>query len=122
MHAFSPEFLEWPKYDPAAAAALLRKAGYKGEVIKLQTNKRTVGMYDSAVMIQAMLSAVGLNVQLEVLDWSAQLDNYVNGRFDPLGARARREAQQKAAHKLKLDQQQLDAEIALIVQKHKKLD
>lgn len=81
MRAFSPEFLEWPKYDPAAAAALIRKAGYKGEVIKLQTNKRTVGMYDSAVMIQAMLSAVGLNVQLEVLDWSAQLDNYVNGRF-----------------------------------------
>ncbi|RYF61806.1 MAG: ABC transporter substrate-binding protein [Comamonadaceae bacterium] len=81
MRAFSPEFLEWPKYDPAAAAALIRKAGYKGELIKLQTNKRTVGMYDSAVMIQAMLSAVGLNVQLEVLDWSAQLDNYVNGRF-----------------------------------------
>ena len=31
--------------------------------------------------------------------------NYVKGRFDPLGAGARREARQKAAHNLKRDQQ-----------------
>ena len=48
--------------------------------------------------------------------------NYVNGRFDPTAARAQCDAQQKAAHKLKRDQQQLDAEIASIVQKHKKAD
>jgi len=48
--------------------------------------------------------------------------NYVNGRFDPTGARAQRGVQQKAGHKLKRDQQQLDAEIASIVQKHKKAD
>ncbi len=81
MRAFSADFLDWPKYDAQLAAASLRKAGYKGEPIKLQTNRRAVGMYDNAVMIQAMLSAVGINVQLEVLDWSAQLDNYLNGRF-----------------------------------------
>lgn len=81
MRAFSPEFLEWPQYDPQMTASLLKKAGYKGEAIKLQTNRRMPGMYDNAVLIQAMLSAAGVNVQLEVLDWSAQLDNYVNGRF-----------------------------------------
>ncbi|MDP9900704.1 ABC transporter substrate-binding protein [Variovorax ginsengisoli] len=81
MRAFSPEFLMWPAYDPKLSAAAMKKAGYKGEPIKLQTNRRVIGMYDNAVMIQAMLSAVGLNVQLEVLDWSAQLDNYLNGRF-----------------------------------------
>lgn len=48
--------------------------------------------------------------------------NYVSGRFDPLGARAQRDAQQKAAQKLKRDQLQLDAEIASIIQKHKKAD
>jgi hypothetical protein len=48
--------------------------------------------------------------------------NYVNGRFDPLRANAQREAQQKAAQKLKRDQQQLEAEIAAIVRKHKKPD
>lgn len=81
MRAFSADFLDWPKYDPAAAATLAKQAGYKGEPIRLQTNRRYVGMYDNAVMIQAMLSAAGFNVQLEVLDWAAQLDNYVNGRF-----------------------------------------
>lgn len=48
--------------------------------------------------------------------------NYLNGSFDPLGAKAHRDEQQKAAHKLKRDQQQFDAEIASIVQKHKKAD
>ena len=48
--------------------------------------------------------------------------NYVKGSFDPTGARVQRDAQQKAIHKLKRDQQQLNAEIALIVQKHKKTD
>ena len=45
--------------------------------------------------------------------------NYVDGTFDPLRANAQREAQQKTAQKLKRDQQQLDAEIAAIVRKHK---
>lgn len=45
--------------------------------------------------------------------------NYVAGRFDPASAKAQREAEQKAAQKLRREQQQLDAEIAAIVQKHK---
>lgn len=48
--------------------------------------------------------------------------NYVAGKFDPAGANAQREAQQKAARKLRTEQQQLDAEIAAIVQKHKTKD
>jgi hypothetical protein len=45
--------------------------------------------------------------------------NYVAGRFDPAGANAHRNAEQAAALKLRKEQQQLDAEIAAIVQKHK---
>lgn len=45
--------------------------------------------------------------------------NYVAGRFDPTDASAQRDAQRKAALKLREEQQQLDAEIAAIVQKHK---
>ena len=45
--------------------------------------------------------------------------NYVAGRFDPAGASAQREVERKAALKLREEQQQLDAEIAAIVQKHK---
>jgi len=44
--------------------------------------------------------------------------NYIGERFDPEGAAALREAQQKAARKLRTEQQQLDAEIAGIVRKH----
>lgn len=48
--------------------------------------------------------------------------NYVGERFDPAGAKAQRTAQQKATLKLSKEQQQLDAEIAVIVHKHKKAE
>ncbi|TIX96988.1 MAG: ABC transporter substrate-binding protein, partial [Mesorhizobium sp.] len=63
------------------AKALLDEAGYKGEPIKIQTNTRYQGMYENAVLLQAMLTAAGFNAQLEVLDWAAQLDNYLAGKF-----------------------------------------
>jgi hypothetical protein len=45
--------------------------------------------------------------------------NYIAGRFDPAGADAQRKAEQATVLKVRKDQQQLDAEIAAIVQKHK---
>ena len=78
---FDPQFLNWPKYDPARAAALLKEAGYAGQTIKIQTNKRYSGMYDNSVVVQAMLSAAGFKVELEVLEWATQLDNYLKGAF-----------------------------------------
>lgn len=81
MAYFDPAFLAWPAYDPGRAAALLKEAGYRGEPIKLQTNKRYPGMDANSILLQAMLSAVGLNVQIETLDWATQLDHYVKGDF-----------------------------------------
>lgn len=78
---FDEDFLEWPEYDPAKAQALMEEAGYNGEPIKIQTNTRYQGMYENSVMIQAMLQAAGINAELEVLDWAAQLDNYLAGKF-----------------------------------------
>lgn len=78
---FDKAFLEWPKYDPARAQALLKEAGYKGEVIKIQTNKRYTGMYERSVIVQAMLTAAGFKAELETLDWATQLDNYLKGNF-----------------------------------------
>jgi len=74
-------FLAWPDYDPAKAQALLQEAGYKGQPITIQTNKRYDGMYNNAVLVQAMLAAVGIDARLEVLDWATQLDNYTAGKF-----------------------------------------
>ncbi|UYV37402.1 ABC transporter substrate-binding protein [Rhodobacteraceae bacterium D3-12] len=78
---FDKDFLEWPEYDLTKAAALLQEAGYKGEAVKIQTNTRYQGMYDNAVLLQAMLMAAGINAELETLDWAAQLDNYLAGSF-----------------------------------------
>ncbi|MGQ3294974.1 MAG: ABC transporter substrate-binding protein, partial [Shinella sp.] len=78
---FDEDFLKWPEYDPEAAKVLLAEAGYKGEVIKIQSNTRYQGMYENSILVQAMLAAAGINAELEVLDWAAQLDNYLAGKF-----------------------------------------
>ena len=77
---FDDGFLTWPKYDPAETTKLLAEAGYKGEPITIQTNTRYQGMYDNSVIVQAMLTAAGINAKLETLDWATQLDNYNNDR------------------------------------------
>lgn len=78
---FDEDFLKWPEYDPAKSKALLDEVGYKGEPIKIQTNTRYQGMYENSVLMQAMLASAGINAELEVLDWAAQLDNYLAGKF-----------------------------------------
>lgn len=78
---FDDSFLEWPAYDPERARALLREAGYRGQVLKLQVNRRYANMYDNAVAIQSMLATAGFRVELEVLDWATQLNNYLSGNF-----------------------------------------
>ena len=74
-------FAIWPAHDPAAARRLLKEAGYAGQPIKIQTSTRPGGYFDAAVMIQAMLADVGINAQLETLEWATQLQNYNQGRF-----------------------------------------
>ena len=72
---------DWPAYDPAAARALLKSAGYRGQTLTIQTNRREPGMFDNAVAIQAMLAAVGVKTKVEVVDWATQLSNYSAGDF-----------------------------------------
>jgi peptide/nickel transport system substrate-binding protein len=72
----------WWRYDPAGARALLVEAGYRGQPIHIQTNRKLPFAFDNAIAIQAMLNAVGINAQLEVLDWATQLSNYFDGRFE----------------------------------------
>jgi peptide/nickel transport system substrate-binding protein len=70
------------KYDPALAQKLLKESGYKGEKIVIYANKRAhVPSYQVAVMAQAMMQAVGINAQIEVLEWATQLDRYNKGNY-----------------------------------------
>jgi len=70
------------KYDPALAKKLLQEAGYKGEKIVILANKRsTVPSFNTAVIAQQMMQAVGINAEIEVLEWATQLDRYNKGNF-----------------------------------------
>ncbi len=76
-----PAHDEWPAYDPEKARALLREAGYAGQRIVVQTNRRFPNMFDNAVLIHAYLRDAGFNADLAVLDWASQLSNYQKGRY-----------------------------------------
>jgi peptide/nickel transport system substrate-binding protein len=68
-------------YDPALAQKLLKESGYQGQPITMYANKRYPQSYNSAVIIQAMLQAVGITVKLEVNEWATQLDRYNAGKY-----------------------------------------
>lgn len=68
-------------YDPAAAKKLVTDAGYKGETITMLANKRYPESFDTAVVAQQMLQAIGLKVEIEVLEWATQLDRYTKGNY-----------------------------------------
>jgi len=72
-------------YDPEKAARLLKEAGYHGQPLKIMANRRAmVPSYDLAIITQAMLQAVGINAQVEVLEWGTQLERYQTGRYQAM--------------------------------------
>ncbi|WP_176083380.1 ABC transporter substrate-binding protein [Martelella sp. HB161492] len=69
-------------YDPEAAKALLKQAGYNGEKISIIANKRgNVPSYPAAIIAQAMMQQVGLNVEIEVLDYATQVERRRSGNY-----------------------------------------
>lgn len=70
------------KHDPERARRLLAEAGYRGQPIRLIANKRpVVPSFPVAVIAQAMMQAVGLNVEIDVMEWATQLDRYQKGNY-----------------------------------------
>ncbi len=65
-------------HDPALAKKYLAQSGYKGEPVVLLTDKDYPPMYNSALVMQQELQAVGINAQLKVTDWptSVQLSQH----------------------------------------------
>jgi len=61
--------------NPDLARKFLAQSGYKGEPVILLTNKDYPAMYNSALVMQQEMQAIGINAQLKVVDWptSAQM-------------------------------------------------
>ncbi|MGK9233479.1 ABC transporter substrate-binding protein [Inquilinus limosus] len=66
------------------AKALLAEAGYSGQPIKMLVNRKYQSVYDTAILAQALAQQAGINIELEVLDWGAQLDRYTSGQYQTM--------------------------------------
>lgn len=73
-----------PQRDLAAAKTLLAGAGYKGQPIRMITNKRYDAMFDASVLAQAMIAEAGITLELDVLDWATELDRYTRGDYQAM--------------------------------------
>ncbi|HSU05399.1 MAG TPA: ABC transporter substrate-binding protein [Acetobacteraceae bacterium] len=67
------------QHNPEKAKALLKEAGYHGEPVVLLTNKDYPVLYNSALVMSEQLKAVGINAQLQVLDWPSALQRSMKG-------------------------------------------
>jgi peptide/nickel transport system substrate-binding protein len=67
--------------DPELAKKLLGQSGYAGEPVVLLTDKDYPPMYNSALVMQQELQAVGINAQMKVVDWptSVQMSQSESG-------------------------------------------
>lgn len=64
----------YSRKDPETAKKLLQEAGYNGETIRLLTTKQYDWMYKLAVAMKPQLEAIGMKVQLDVVDWATLID------------------------------------------------
>ncbi|UJW59383.1 glutathione ABC transporter substrate-binding protein [Bacillus sp. A116_S68] len=81
VFGFSDEVEALP-YDPERAQELLAEAGYEdGFETTIWTNDNRERM-DMAELVQAQLAVIGVDVEIEVLEWGAYLDNTAQGEHD----------------------------------------
>ena len=66
------------QHNADLAKKLLTEAGYKGEPVILLTNKDYPPMYNSALVMQQQLQAVGVNAQMKVVDWPTSVQLWQN--------------------------------------------
>jgi len=69
------------KPDIARARELVKASNYRGQTIKIITNRRYPQNFDAAVLVQAMVQPAGINMEIETLDWAGQLQRYTPGNY-----------------------------------------
>ena len=60
--------------DPDLAKAKLTEAGYAGEPLRFMTTQEYSYMYPEAVVAKQQMEAVGITVDLQVMDWATLLE------------------------------------------------
>jgi len=76
---FNHDLLE-PKYDLAAAKAVIEKLGLKGQHLILKSSNNP-GAIDNARVIAYQLSQTGLDVELQSFEWGKYYDDIKRGNF-----------------------------------------
>jgi len=66
------------QHNAAVAKKYLTEANYQGEPVVLLTNKDYPSMYNSALVMQQQLQAVGINAQMKVVDWPTSVQMWLN--------------------------------------------
>lgn len=80
-HLYYPSNPEPFKYDPEGAKALLEEAGFpKDYTMTIWTNDRKERI-DSATIIQAQLAEVGIQVEVQILEWGTFLERLKSGEL-----------------------------------------
>jgi peptide/nickel transport system substrate-binding protein len=62
--------LPWNERNKEKAKRLLREAGYKGEPFRFLATQEYKWMYDFALITKQQLEDVGMNIDLQVVDWA----------------------------------------------------
>jgi len=65
--------------DAAKAKALLAEAGYNGETIRIMTNANFSFMENTALVLQQQLMALGMPVEIEMVDWPTNVARRTDG-------------------------------------------
>lgn len=72
-------FEKYNQKDTEQAKKLLQEAGYNGEEITILASKEFDYLYNSALLVDQQMQAIGINTKFEVYDWPTLLDR----RKDP---------------------------------------
>lgn len=70
------------EYDPEAAQELLEEAGYPDGFSTTIWTRDSEQLADTAVNVQSQLAEIGIEVEVEELEWGAYLEKTANGEHD----------------------------------------